>query len=121
VDPVGKGRKLVGNRERSDSVIHGFPLFSRREISTGPQALNKETYTMEQTSLFTAALGLQHPWEVIDVQFSGKERRIDFEVAFEAGSKFTCAACAAEAQPVHDTLPIDASCTGTRAIGCSWQ
>jgi len=59
---------------------------------------------MDQTSLFTAALGLQHPWEVIDVQFSEQERRIDFEVAFEAGSKFTCAACGAEAQPVHDTL-----------------
>ena len=38
---------------------------------------------MDQTSLFTAALGLQHPWEVIDVQFSEQERRIDFEVAFE--------------------------------------
>ncbi|HIJ32592.1 MAG TPA: transposase, partial [Gammaproteobacteria bacterium] len=58
---------------------------------------------MDQTSLFTAALGLQSPWEVVGVRFLEKEHRIDFDVAFEAGSRFTCPKCSAEAQPVHDT------------------
>ncbi|MBT4129290.1 MAG: hypothetical protein HOE44_01040 [Candidatus Marinimicrobia bacterium] len=82
-----------------------FPLVSRREISTSPQAnyQNKELYVMDQASLFTAALGLQSPWEVVDVRFLEKEHRIDFDVAFEAGSRFTCPKCSAEAQPVHDT------------------
>ena len=58
---------------------------------------------MDQTSLFTAALGLQSPWEVVDVRFSEEERRIDSDVAFEAGTRFVCPACGAEAQGVHDT------------------
>ena len=58
---------------------------------------------MDQTSLFTAALGLQSPWEVVDVRFSEQERRIDFDIAFEAGTRFACPKCGAEAQPVHDT------------------
>ena len=58
---------------------------------------------MDQIALFTAALGLQSPWEVVDVRFSEEERRIDFDVAFEAGTRFACPACGAEAQGVHDT------------------
>lgn len=59
---------------------------------------------MDQSSLFTAALGLQSPWEVVDVRFSEPDRRIDFEVAFEQGARFSCPSCGAEAQPAHDTL-----------------
>lgn len=59
---------------------------------------------MKHSSLFTSALGLPAPWEVIDVRFSEQERRIDFDVAFEAGSHFTCANCDSEDQPVHDTI-----------------
>jgi len=59
---------------------------------------------MDQASLFTAALGLQPPWEVVDVRFSEPARRIDFEVAFEQGARFVCPSCGAEAQPAHDTL-----------------
>ena len=58
---------------------------------------------MDQTSLFTAALGLQAPWEVVDVRFSEQEHRIDFDIAFEAGTRFACPKCGAEAQAVHDT------------------
>ena len=59
---------------------------------------------MDQASLFTAALGLQPPWGVVDVRFSEPARRIDFEVAFEQGARFVCPSCGAEAQPAHDTL-----------------
>ncbi len=59
---------------------------------------------MDEASLFTSALGLQSPWEVVDVHFSGFERRIDFQVAFEQGARFVCPACGSEGQPAHDTL-----------------
>ncbi len=59
---------------------------------------------MEQTSLFTVALGLQAPWKVIDARFKPADHSIHFDAAFERGSRFTCPACGAEAQPVHDTL-----------------
>ncbi len=58
---------------------------------------------MDQTPLFTAALGLQPPWEVVDVHFDEQQHRIDFDVAFARGSRFTCPACGALAQAVHDT------------------
>lgn len=53
-------------------------------------------------SLFTAALGLQAPWQVLDVRFSPESARIDFEVGFEKGAHFDCPGCGCEA-PVHDT------------------
>ena len=56
------------------------------------------------TSLFTAALGLQAPWEVTDVRFDPSAGRIDFEVSFQRGARFACPHCGAEHQGVHDTL-----------------
>ena len=37
-------------------------------------------------SLFTMALGLQPPWEVVEVAFDPDAGRIDFQVAFAPGS-----------------------------------
>jgi transposase len=59
---------------------------------------------MNQLSLFSAALGLAAPWQVVDVRFDPTAGRIDFEVAFTPGTRFTCPHCGAEHQPVHDTL-----------------
>lgn len=58
---------------------------------------------MNQLSLFSAALGLAAPWQVVDVRFDPTAGRIDFEVAFTPGTRFTCPHCGAEHQPVHDT------------------
>jgi transposase len=58
---------------------------------------------MNATSLFTVALGLQAPWEVVDVVFDPTVGRIDFQVAFTPGARFVCPHCGAEHQPVHDT------------------
>ena len=55
-------------------------------------------------SLFTVALGLQAPWEVVDVAFDPRGGRIDFQLAFARGARFACPCCGAEDQPVHDTL-----------------
>ncbi|MGB9408905.1 MAG: ISL3 family transposase [Terracidiphilus sp.] len=59
------------------------------------------------TSLFTAALGLSAPWEVLDVSFDLSAGRIDFTVGCAAGTRFTCPHCGAEHQPVHDTRARD--------------
>ena len=56
-----------------------------------------------ETSLFSAALGLEAPWYVDDVRFDAASKQIDFEVAFKPGSRFACPACGAADQPVHDT------------------
>jgi transposase len=53
--------------------------------------------------LFTAALGLASPWSVSDVRFDATAGRIDFAIAFPAGTRFCCPACGAVNQPVHDT------------------
>jgi transposase len=59
---------------------------------------------LDQLSLFSAALGLQSPWEVVDVVFDPSQDRIDFHVAFACGTRFACPQCGAAHQPVHDTL-----------------
>lgn len=53
--------------------------------------------------LFTAALGLQAPWEVKSVALDTGKRRIDFEVGCEA-KRLSCAACGAAGQGVHDRM-----------------
>jgi transposase len=58
---------------------------------------------LDQWSLFTVALGLPSPWEVVDVGFDPGQGRIDFRVAFGARARFTCPPCGAVHQPVHDT------------------
>jgi len=59
---------------------------------------------MNPLSLFNAALGLAAPWQVVDVRFEAAAGRIDVQVAFTPGTRFTCPHCGAEHQPVHDTL-----------------
>ena len=58
---------------------------------------------MNTESLFTAALGLAPPWQVLDIQFDPEKGRIDFKVGFSSGSKFSCPECGESAQSVHDT------------------
>lgn len=58
---------------------------------------------MDQTSLFTVALGLASPWEVTEVSFDPDAGRIDFQVGFQRGARFACPECGAPHQAVHDT------------------
>ena len=53
-------------------------------------------------ALFTQALGLEPPWEVVDLKFSPEARRIDFQVACPAGAAHACPACGAGETAVHD-------------------
>lgn len=53
--------------------------------------------------LFTAALGLQVPWQVLDVRFDPQLGRIDFDLSCEV-KRARCPACDAADQPIHDRL-----------------
>ena len=56
-----------------------------------------------ENELFTVALGLQPPWEVVVVRFDPEAGQIELEVGFRNGAKFECPVCEASGQPVHDT------------------
>jgi transposase len=53
--------------------------------------------------LFTTALGLQPPWEVVQVQLDTSLRRIDFEVRCTA-KRLACPHCGLHEQGIHDRL-----------------
>ena len=57
-------------------------------------------------TLFTAALGLQTPWVVREVDLNTSKHRIDFEVACDA-KRLTCPACGAAEQGIHDRVRRD--------------
>jgi transposase len=57
-------------------------------------------------TLFTAALGLQTPWAVREVDLNTSKHRIDFEVACDA-KRLTCPACGAAEQGIHDRVRRD--------------
>jgi transposase len=55
------------------------------------------------TELFTSALGLQRPWQVVNIRFAHEQGRIDFDLEV-SGNRLTCPACQADNQPIHDRL-----------------
>jgi len=58
---------------------------------------------MHDLDLFQRALGLEEPWEVVDVQFDADRRRLDLRIDFPKGARFRCPECALEGCKVHDT------------------
>jgi transposase len=58
---------------------------------------------MHDLGLFSAALGLVEPWEVVDVQFDRGRRRLDLGIDFAKGARFSCPECGAAGCKVHDT------------------
>jgi len=77
------------------------------ELAGQPPSQASEVFIMAPLSLFTVALGLPAPWEVVDMACDPKLGRIDFYRAFAPGTRFSCPHCGAEHQPVHDTLKHD--------------
>lgn len=57
---------------------------------------------MDERGLFTMALGLTPPWQVVDIEFDVDNQRLDLHLDFPAGSRFPCPQCAAVCG-VHDT------------------
>jgi len=58
---------------------------------------------MPDVGLFSAALGLEEPWEVMDVKFDPERRRLDLRIDFRKGARFPCPECGAAGCKVHDT------------------
>lgn len=58
---------------------------------------------MDVRKIFGQMLGLQEPWEVVELEFKVEEKRLDIRVAFPRGSKFPCPDCSAICG-VHDTV-----------------
>ena len=60
---------------------------------------------MDELGLFTLALGLSKPWEVVDLKFSKEDGRLDLWIDFAKGAKFPCPSCPETKEgDVHDTL-----------------
>lgn len=56
---------------------------------------------MDVNTLFTQALGMVAPWEVVELRFDGDSKRLDIRVDFAPGSQFPCPDCGALCK-VHD-------------------
>ena len=44
---------------------------------------------MDMTSIFSMALGITNPWSIVDIRFDKDKKRLDIDLAFAKGSKFT--------------------------------
>jgi transposase len=61
--------------------------------------------SMDELALFSQALGLARPWQVVDIKFSKEEGRLDLKIDFIKGAKFLCPSCEGpQESEVHDTL-----------------
>lgn len=73
--------------------LTGFPGKSRAWEDDG----------MDTNMLFTMALGLKAPWEVVDLKFDEEAHRLDILIDFTRGADFPCPVCGQPCK-VHDTV-----------------
>lgn len=59
--------------------------------------------SMDELGLFTQALGLAKPWQVVDLKFSKEDGRLDLWLDFVKGAKFPCPCGETAEGEVHDT------------------
>lgn len=62
---------------------------------------------MNTVALFEKALGIEEPWHVAGVAFNAEAKRLDIQIDFRVGSKFTVSGEDGSEQgpfPVHDTI-----------------
>jgi hypothetical protein len=62
------------------------------------RAHTPEVRYMDHPAIFSATLGLYHPWHVVSVSFI-EETRMDIRLDFYAGNLFTCPHCGAQKAP----------------------
>jgi transposase len=66
--------------------------------------MNTQKPAMDVNALFTQALGMASPWNVVELKFDPKHKRLDIHVDFAPGSTFPCSVCGTLCK-VHDTSP----------------
>ena len=54
---------------------------------------------------FQAALGLDEPWFIAESRFDEEAGRLDIDISFMAGARFTCPCCGAAECRVYDARP----------------
>lgn len=54
---------------------------------------------MEQPAIFSATLGLSHPWHVTGVVIAHEDNRMDIKVDFYQGNCFICPCCGSVRPP----------------------
>jgi hypothetical protein len=54
------------------------------------------------SELFTKALHIEKPWEIVKVEFHEQGKRLDIHIDFPKGSVFACPTCGCEAK-AYDT------------------
>ena len=54
---------------------------------------------MFSATIFSATLGLSHPWEVTEINFASAENRLDITLAYDPATPIHCPCCGAEGKP----------------------
>jgi transposase len=57
---------------------------------------------MDTNPLFTVALGLKPPWQVIETRFDAEQKRLDLTLGYTDSARFPCPSCSAANCPVYD-------------------
>ena len=87
-------------------IFKRFLLLSRAVRAALAGSPRSFPLSVQVESLFTAALGLQAPWQVVKVDLDTAKRRIDFEVDSTA-KRLSCPNCGAADQGIHDRIRRD--------------
>jgi hypothetical protein len=61
---------------------------------------------MEHPAIFSATLGLSHPWHIVSVSFAREENRMDIGLDFYLGNLFTCPYCGEQKAPSYSEEEI---------------
>ena len=54
---------------------------------------------MDHPAIFSATLGLSHPWHIVTVTFAREDNRMDISLDFYQGNSFTCPHCGKSRPP----------------------
>lgn len=69
---------------------------------TGP-GLVANVGAMKDVDLFQLAMGLGHPWQVVNCSFDADQGRLDLRIDFIRGGVFVCPECGRESCKAYDT------------------
>lgn len=58
---------------------------------------------MHPEEIFSLALGINLPWQVVSVAFSNELKRLDSNIDFKRGAVFPCPVCG-DLVPAYDTI-----------------
>jgi transposase len=51
---------------------------------------------MQKPEIFSATLGLSHPWQITTVTFAKEGKRLDISIVYSTGKTLTCPICGVE-------------------------